>query len=184
MAHPISAKTTSCPSTPSQVTRSRLSEARRHCGSARKRSAAWSSRPTIASRPTSRTAASVRNFAAPEHQSTADSTARRCSTPAVETSQSMPTSSAARHRIIAYPVIPICRRPIRRTLRTRRSPAISTVASRILRRRATALPWARPTFSTRASSASRSRKTTRFITFPESTAKTTAPGSMRIRRSS
>ena len=98
------------------------------------------SQPTTKSRPTSRTAASVPNSVVPALRSTAGSMAQCCSTREAETSPCMPMPSVARRRTIAYRVTRICHRPIRQTLPTRHNPAISTVISQILQRRATARP--------------------------------------------
>ena len=185
-ALPISAKTTSCRSIPLtsdkvEVMRGPATSAVRLAGDRWRGRVDQQPHPDLHPRPRHQRGVSRRR----ERPSTTGSTARRCSTLAAETSQSMPTPSAARHRTIAYRAIPICRRPIRRTLRTRRSPAISTVGSRIPRAqqqrrgRGRVLHFQRGLLRPRAS-----RKTMRSITFRESTAKTTTPASMRTRRSS
>ena len=87
--------------------------------------------------------------------------------------RSMPTPMAARPATTAFPAIPICS--------TRRGR--STEGSRTRRRKPTALRSAAPTSSTAASSAPRSRRTTRSIASPASTAPITRPASTRIRPS-
>ena len=73
---------------------------------------------------------------------------------------------------------------IRRTRPMPHNPAISMVTSQILRRTVTARRSAPRIFLTMAILASRSHKTMRFITFPESMAKTTTPVSTRIKPNS